>query len=56
MYLNHALSKARKIGGKKFHNKQFGGGVVFQCYNTESLVNEIAVLTNRKLKGYIQRG
>jgi|APGre2960657404_1045060.scaffolds.fasta_scaffold01666_21 hypothetical protein len=53
---NHALSKARKIGGKKFHNKQFGGGVVFQCYNTESLVNEIAVLTNRKLKGYIQRG
>jgi hypothetical protein len=28
-----ALKIARKIGGKKFHNKQYGGGIVFQSYN-----------------------
>jgi len=29
-----ALKKAKKIGGRKFHNKQFGGGIVIQSYNT----------------------
>lgn len=29
----HALWKAKKIGGRKFHNKQYGGGIVFQSYN-----------------------
>jgi hypothetical protein len=28
-----ALIRARKVGGKKFHNKQYGGGVVFQSYS-----------------------
>jgi hypothetical protein len=28
-----ALKLARPIGGKKFHNKQYGGGIVFQSYN-----------------------
>ena len=32
-----ALSKARKIGGKKFHNRQFGGGIVFQSYSDREL-------------------
>lgn len=32
-----ALSKARKIGGKKFHNRQFGGGIVFQSYCDKEL-------------------
>jgi hypothetical protein len=27
-----ALKRARTLGGKKFHNKQFGGGIVFQEY------------------------
>lgn len=39
-----ALRKARKIGGRKFHNKQYGGGIVFQSYNTKGLerkINEI---------------
>jgi hypothetical protein len=30
---NMALQRAKKIGGKKFHNKQYGGGIVFQSYN-----------------------
>lgn len=28
-----ALKIARKVGGKKFSNKQYGGGIVFQSYN-----------------------
>ena len=41
-----AVAKARTIGGRKFHNKQYGGGIVFQSYNTTDL--EISIL---KLKG-----
>ena len=39
-----ALHKARKIGGKKFNNKQFGGGIVFQessIQHLEQLINSI---------------
>ena len=28
-----AIEKARKIGGKKYNAKWFGGGIVFQSYN-----------------------
>jgi hypothetical protein len=27
-----ALKAARKLGGKKYHTKHYGGGVVFQAY------------------------
>lgn len=37
----HALKRAKKIGGKKFHNKQFGGGIVFQSYNIKETEKEI---------------
>ena len=30
---NEALCKARKIGGKKYRAKWFGGGIVFSSYN-----------------------
>lgn len=30
-----ALKKAKKIGGKKFHNKQYGGGIVFSFYGSK---------------------
>jgi hypothetical protein len=38
-----ALKRSRKLGGKKFHNKQYGGGIVFQSYAgcLESLANSI---------------
>ncbi len=36
-----ALSKAKKLGGKKYHNKQYGGGIVFQCYNIQDLCNNL---------------
>lgn len=36
-----AVSKARKIGGKKYRGKEFGGGIVFQSYNVNKLVKEL---------------
>jgi hypothetical protein len=36
-----ALYLGRKLGGRKFHNKQFGGGIVFQSYNTGILAEKI---------------
>lgn len=40
-----AVAKAKKLfGGKKFHNKQYGGGIVFQSYNVAvelALINAI---------------
>ena len=40
-----AIARAKKLfGGKKFHNKQYGGGIVFQSYNVKvelALINAI---------------
>ena len=30
-----------KIGGRKFHNKQYGGGIVFQSYSLPETVANI---------------
>ena len=30
-----AVKRANKMGGRKFHNKQYGGGIVFQSWNLE---------------------
>jgi hypothetical protein len=37
-----ALYLGRKLGGRKFHNKQYGGGIAFQSYNTDQLTERIA--------------
>lgn len=42
----HAVSKANKIGGKKYRGKDFGGGIVFQSYNTTNLEKSINELKN----------
>lgn len=37
-----AVKRANKlIGGRKFHNKQYGGGIVFSSYNVE---DELALI------------
>lgn len=36
-----ALKRAKQIGGKKFHNKQYGGGIVIQSYNLHDEVKRI---------------
>lgn len=42
-----ALKLARAIGGKKFHNKQYGGGIVFQSYSLKETENQIKELLNK---------
>lgn len=29
------VAASRKLGGRKFHNKQYGGGIVFQAYECQ---------------------
>jgi len=41
-----ALARSRKVGGRKFHNKQYGGGIVFQSYNIEDTAKRIKELLN----------
>lgn len=41
-----AIKKANKIGGRKFHNKQYGGGIVFQSYNIDDLNKSVLELKN----------
>ena len=36
-----ACKRANKIGGRKFHNKQYGGGIVFQSYSLDETVESI---------------
>lgn len=48
-----ALSRSRKFFGKKYHTKNFGGGIVFQCYNLQELnkrINEMLQEIDSKTK------
>ena len=36
-----ALKRSRTQGGRKFHNKQYGGGIVFQSYSLPALCNAL---------------
>ena len=40
---NYKLSvkRANKLGGKKYRGSDFGGGIVFQSYNTDGLRKRI---------------
>lgn len=40
-----AVMKAKKIGGRRYHNKSYGGGIVFQSFNIEETEKEILNLT-----------
>lgn len=41
-----ALKRAKTIGGKKYHTKTFGGGIVFQAVNINKLKEKIINLVN----------
>lgn len=43
-----ALKKAKKLGGRKYHNKSYGGGIVFQSYNTADLEKDLIELKNKQ--------
>jgi hypothetical protein len=36
-----AVKRAKAIGGKKYHTKSYGGGIVFQSHNTNELTESI---------------
>lgn len=44
-----ALSRSSRLGGKKFHNKQYGGGIAFQMYSgeQEEMSNKIQEIANK---------
>jgi hypothetical protein len=35
-----AVKKARKVGGKMYRGKDFGGGIVFQSYDIQTTINK----------------
>lgn len=39
-----AVKRANKIGGRKYHTKTYGGGIVFQSYNIKDTENRIKEL------------
>lgn len=41
-----ALKRAKQLGGKKFHNKKYGGGIVFQTTNPKEIEQDIIKLLN----------
>ena len=43
-----AVKRANKIGGRRFHNKQYGGGIVFQSYNLQDTEDSIARIVERE--------
>ena len=32
-----AVKRAHKLGGRKYHNKRYGGGIVFSTYSIKEL-------------------
>lgn len=44
-----ALKRSRPLGGRKFNNKQYGGGIVFESYYPEKLKEEIYNLSIKPL-------
>ena len=41
-----AVKRANKIGGRRFHNRQFGGGIVFQSYSIPETIAAIVCAVN----------
>jgi len=43
-----ALKKAKELHGRKYHNKSYGGGIVFQSWNPSDLEKDIIELKNKQ--------
>ena len=41
-----AVKRANTLGGRKFHNKQYGGGIMFSTYSLGELEKRIKELTS----------
>lgn len=42
-----AVKLANKAGGRKYHNKQYGGGIVFQSYSLDELCSHLNTLMKK---------
>jgi hypothetical protein len=47
-----ACKLANSIGGRKYHAKAYGGGIVFQSYSLDELVSAINRVTNKGFTGF----
>ena len=45
------ISKKLGLGGRKFHNKQYGGGLVFQSYNLKHTIKFLEEKLNNYFGG-----
>lgn len=41
---NQALYVAKSFGGKKYHNKKYGGGIAFATYNLHGIIHALNAL------------
>jgi len=46
-----AITLSHKLGGRKYHNKSYGGGIVFQCTDTDELERQINKLRASQTHG-----
>jgi hypothetical protein len=49
MYIK-AIHKAKAIGGRKYHTKSYGGGIVFSSYNVRDEISEILKLNGEAIE------
>ena len=45
-----ALKRSRAFGGKKYRGKDYGGGIVFQSYNTQVEAEMVAQIVEQASK------
>lgn len=45
---DYAVLLVREAGFKRFHNKQFGGGLVFQSYNVQADLDNLENCLNKR--------
>lgn len=50
-----AVKRANKIGGRKYHTKLFGGGIVFQSYSLSDTERDILRIVAKEAGGKINR-
>lgn len=45
---NLATKRANSIGGRRYHTKRYGGGIVFQSYSIDETAAHISRVTGRQ--------
>lgn len=48
-----ACRLANTIGGRKYHSKAYGGGIVFQSYSLDETLIHINRVTGKNFDGYV---